>query len=355
MDIMCAALGFAGFAVYLTLRERNLRMAVLAANSLVAASCFTHPNGIMPFLGLVFLVVYLDWRRVRFSHVALAVTPYVVGLLGWGLYISKAPEFFLIQYRGNASGRFAGLLSPWTALKAEIVGRYVRFLAGFAPDLTTLHRLKALVLVAYIVALAGVIAVRSLRSQYRIILMLTAIYFTVMTLWDGMKSPLYLIHIIPFYAAILAVWIRWCWQTRVIPRPAVVAAVAALLVVQLGGVAYVVRRNNYNNAFRPAVAFVKAHSDARAKIMGSSELGFELGFFSGNVTDDVQLGYASHTVPDLIVVEKRYQEWFNRFRTIDPPVHHFLVDRLTRDYRPVYNHAGYTIYAPRGRATTSGG
>ena len=116
-----------------------------------------------------------------------------------------------------------------------------------------------------------------------------------------------------------------------------------------------IRRNNYNNAFRPAVAFVKAHSDARTKIMGSSELGFELGFFSGNVIDDVQLGYASHTVPDLIVVEKRYQEWFNRFRTINPPVHHFLVDRLTRDYHPVSNYAGYTIYAPRGRATASGG
>jgi len=57
----------------------------------------------------------------------------------------------------------------------------------------------------------------------------------------------------------------------------------------------------------------------------------------------------------LIVVEKRYQEWFNRFRTINPPVHHFLVDRLTRDYHPVSNYAGYTIYAPRGRATASGG
>jgi 4-amino-4-deoxy-L-arabinose transferase-like glycosyltransferase len=54
MDMMNAALGMAGLATYLCLREQHLPIAVLAGHSLVCASGLTHPNGILYFASLLF-------------------------------------------------------------------------------------------------------------------------------------------------------------------------------------------------------------------------------------------------------------------------------------------------------------
>src|SRR5436309_2288758 len=63
MDLMCAALGFAGLAAYLSLREKHFAWAVLVSHTLVAASGLTHFMGILHFAGLVFLTLYFDRRR----------------------------------------------------------------------------------------------------------------------------------------------------------------------------------------------------------------------------------------------------------------------------------------------------
>ncbi|MBN8733725.1 MAG: glycosyltransferase family 39 protein, partial [Acidobacteria bacterium] len=64
MDMMCAALGLGGMAVYLALRERNLAWATVAAHALVCASCLTHAAGVVHGLALVVVTVALDWRRL---------------------------------------------------------------------------------------------------------------------------------------------------------------------------------------------------------------------------------------------------------------------------------------------------
>src|SRR5690349_17227781 len=57
MDMMCAALGFAGIGTYLSLRERNLTTAVLLGHAFAAASMFTHPNGVFASASLAFLAL----------------------------------------------------------------------------------------------------------------------------------------------------------------------------------------------------------------------------------------------------------------------------------------------------------
>lgn len=349
MDIMSAALGFAALAAYLRLRERRLTLAVFVSHTLMAASCFTHPNALMHFLGLIFITLYFDRRRLQWQIILVAVVPYVAGALCWGLYISKAPELFRIQLSGNATGRFQGFKSPLTYLKLEFTERHLRYLAGFAPDLSRAHRLKVFVLIAYAAGVVGTIAVGALRrhSGNRVLLALTAINLLFLTFWDGSKNPLYLIHIVPLFAVVLAVWVRWCWERRVIPRWMIAAGVCAFLAVQLGGVAYVIARDNYGKTYMPAVAFLKQNAPPGASIMGSAELGFELGFFD-NLTDDVKLGYESGKTPDFIVVETRYEEWFENYKTHEPEIHQFITNRLAREYRPVYVNPPYTIYTRAG-------
>jgi hypothetical protein len=351
-DTMSMALGFAGLAIYLSFREKNIVWSILLSHCAVAASFFTHPNGIMAFLGLLFLMFYFDRSRIRFKHLVLGALPYLVGAACWALYISRAPEFFKAQMEGNGSGRFRGLVSPLTAVRREIVNRYLEFYAGLGPNLSPTHRFKVVILITYLIAIVGAVSVRSIRQHrgYRALLILTLIYFLTMTFLDGHKQPLYLIHIVPLYVAVLAVWIHWCWENRFVPRWILSAGLLVFLGVQFGAVVSVVRRDTYGKTYKPTIAFIKQTVPANASIIGTSELGFGLGFF-GNLTDDLRLGYRSGKTPDYIVVDSGYEEWFKIYSVTDPVTYQFIRNRLSSEYRPIFNQPPYTIYMRQGLAS----
>ena len=87
-DIVCAALNAAALAAYVSLRETRFTLAVFATNTCLALSAITHPNAMFGLLGCVMLVIGSgDWRRIRLSHVALALLPYAVAFGAWSLMI----------------------------------------------------------------------------------------------------------------------------------------------------------------------------------------------------------------------------------------------------------------------------
>ncbi len=349
MDMMCAALGFAGLAIFLRYRERNLLFAVGASQTLVVLSGLTHFNGILYFAGLVFLTLYFDRTRIGWRHIAVAAVPYIVGAGAWGVYILQEPSLFVEQFRGNATtgGRLSGLAAPWRGLQAELTNRYfVSF--GFGPH-SAGHsgpiRLKILILVAYVVALAGVLATREIRAHrgLRALLLLTGIFFLIMALLDGQKLHYYLTHIVPLYTAILAVWIHRCWTRRlVVPRWLVAVCVAGFVALQVGGVLYRIKLDTYRNSYLPATAFLRQHTDARTLIMGSAILGVEMGFVD-NLRDDVRLGYYTGRRPDVVVAEETYQKVFDDYRTLEPDYYRHIAEVLA-GCRVVYDRAAFKIY-----------
>jgi 4-amino-4-deoxy-L-arabinose transferase-like glycosyltransferase len=353
-DTMNMALAFAGMAVYLSLREKNIAWAVLLSHCAVAASFFTHPNGLMGFAGLMFLMFYFDRQRIRFKHLVLGAMPYLFGGLCWGLYILQAPEIFKAQFSGNGAGRFRGLTDPLWALRSEFINRYLEFYAGLGSHLTSLHRFKVIILITYVIGIVGAISVRAIRQHrgYRALLILTLIYLLMMTFLDGHKQPFYLLHIVPLYAAILAVWVHWCWENRFVPRWILGAGLLAFIAVQLAAVAVVVKRDTYGKTYKPTIAFIKQTIPANASIFASSELGFDLGFF-GNLTDDLRLGYVNGKTPDYIVVDPTYEEWFQIYSVTDPANYEFIRNRLASEYRPIFNNPPYTIYMRRALASGS--
>lgn len=344
-DTMSMALGFSGLAVYLCLREKHFDWAIVLSHCAVAASFFTHPNGFMAFVGLLFLTLYFDRKRVRLKHLLLASAPYLAGGIGWGLYILKAPEFFKAQIGGNGAGRFQGLTSPLSAIRREFINRYVEFYAGLGPNLSRLHRLKVVIVITYISGLIGALALPGIRRHhgYRALLVLTIIYLVMMTFWDGAKSPLYLIHIAPLYAAVLAVFIHWCWNNQLFPRWLLATWISIFMLVQVGAVVSVVRRDTFGKTYKPMMAFVQKTVRANDSVIGSSELGFDLGFF-GNLTDDLRLGYLSGKTPDYIVIDSGYEEWFRIYSVTDPANYRFIMNRLSHEYHPIYNQPPYTVY-----------
>ncbi len=345
MDMMCAALGFAAIAAYLGLRERNLKLAVLASQTLVVASGLTHPNGVLPFFGVLFLTLYLDRSSINWRHLLIAATPYAVGAAGLGLYILQSPGDFLAQVGGNGgSERLSGLASPLTAIKEEITEKYMHAF-GFGSHSSSIAHLAILVLAGYIVAIITAICVRRIRQHrgYRALLILTAIYFVIQVFFNQ-NLPHYLVHMVPMYAAIFAVFTHWCWTNRSMPRWMVAAAACGFLVINLGGSLHPVLKNPYQRNYLTATDYLKRNSNRTTLVMGSAALGFELGFTDGLV-DDVLLGYHTGKRGDFIVVEDLYySQTFENLRSAQPEAYQYITQVLDQ-YREVYSNSYYKIYA----------
>jgi hypothetical protein len=345
-DMMCAGLGSGGLAAYLGLRSRSRSVALLMSNALVAASGMTHPNGILYLASLIFLVIYFDRRNLRSIHVAAAVTPYLAGALIWSGYVLQNPADFIAQFGSNARTRTSGITSPWAIVKGEAL-RYVNAY-GLGSQTSGLARIKIVMLLAYLAGLTGVLLTPSLRRQgpSRVLLSLTALTFTLMVVVEGAKQDWYLVHIIPLFGALLSAWVVHCLRDRVLPAGVVALGMAGFVVVNVGLVGWLLHREDYQSKYMPVVEFLRTTQNEHARIMGSAELGFQVGF--DRVNDDTRLGYYSGKTPDLIVVEGIYEGWFRKHETREPDVYRHVRATLAAA-RKVFDNGQYRVYSVSSR------
>ena len=350
MDVMCAALGLSALAVYLALRERHLKLAVLLSHSLTVLSGMTHFNGILWLTALLFLTLYFDRARLTWQLAAIAAMPYLIGASAWSVYILQDPVSFWSQFTGNAAtgGRLRGLAAPWQGFIREATGRYFTAfgLGAHSAGHSATARLKVVILIVYLFGIIGAVSTRSIRRHRgcRALLLLTLLVFCIMALLDGQKLAWYLVHIIPFYAAILAVYLSHSFSDSRARRRLAFAAMTVLVTVQLGGITQRIRLNSFRESYQPAVSFLKQHAGPQSLVMGSAELGFELGF-DARLIDDPYLGCTSGKRADYIVVEEIYEDSFSGSQRERPAIYQHITRLLAHDYRLVYDHNFYRIYA----------
>ena len=349
MDAMCAALGYAGLAAYVTLRQKRLTVAVLVANSFVAASALTHPNGILAFGALAALVLYLDRARLTGKHVAVAFVPYMLGFAAWGMYIAQDTKSFAAQFLGNLTSRTGGLtntLQFWNAIKNQIVENYFANW-GLGQGGASVQRLKAIVLLTYAVGIAGIFLARDLRRHtgYRAVAFLTVLYFVLMALAVRKTLYNYSIHIVPLLVANAVIFAWWVWQRRRVPRLLTSAYVGALILLQIGSAAYSIQSNQYRNLYAPAMAAARAAWDQHGVVVGSAELGFEFGF-DANIKDDIYLGLYSGLHPAVIYWNDSYEAFYARCAEDEPRVHDHI-GKVLAQFRQVYANTFYRVYARR--------
>lgn len=354
MDMMSAALGFSGLAAYLALRERRFTLALLLGNALVCAAGLTHPvGGYLAFSGIAFLMLYYDRGRLRLSALGLAAVPYLAGAVGWGLYILQDPAGFVSQFGTNAvmDDRLAGVTSPLTGIYREITSRY--FVAfGLGPHSEGNYGpiwLKSLALLVYVAGVIGAVSNREIRSEkgHRALLYMLGIYFLLLSVLDAQKAYYYLPHVVPFFAALLAVWLRWVVAKRQAPVWAAAGLALILAAVGAGGTAFRCRINSYAKSYVPVIDFLRGGLQPNSTIVGPASLGFGLGF-PRTLVDDVRLGYLSGKRPDYIAVSTEYEWVFRDYRRRDPELYQFIQRRLNDEYRKVYDSAGWQIYRLAG-------
>jgi 4-amino-4-deoxy-L-arabinose transferase-like glycosyltransferase len=352
MDMMCAALGFSGLAVYMLLRQRSLPTAILLSHTLVAAACLTHPCGVLALGGLVLLMFRFDRQPWRWQFLPLAALPYMIGLAGYAAYALEDWPSFVRQLSGNVCGlageaagttRFGGLLHPWTSFSREVQLRYISAFIG--KSWRSPYRAEIVVLLLYWGGATVALLDRRVRCHplARLFLPLTALYFVALWLFEGLKLRVYLVHTLPLFAALGALWI-WNWtEGRKFAR---VTAVAVILCIQGMAIADGYWENQYHTEHLPAATFMQEHGYPGSLIMASGQFVFEFGF-DGRLVDDVRLGFFTGKRPEFYIRDIWYDDWLEKSKTSDPAVYQHVTTTLAQHYREVFHNAGFKIYQSR--------
>ncbi len=345
-DILVAFLGTAAYASFVCLREENFNKAILISETLICMAGMCHPNGLIYFLGLIFLIFYYDRHRLGIKQVMIAAIPYLIGSSAWAWWILQSPTDFTLQMRTNGSGRFA-LFTPITAIIDEVTRFTVAF--GFSPYRTGGFvgpaQLKVVALIAYIFGLVWVVSNRSSRSQIgtRTILWLFAIHMAFLTFVDGFKFYFYLIHVMFFFCTFLAIACYSLWQEAQIPKWMIASCLAVVVSINVAGILLRIKADTYHKVYLPAVSWVEQNAANNDLVMGSMEFGFAYGF-RPNFIDDMRWGYYSGKRPQILIVEESYKNDFEGWLESEPKLGQYMKRLLNDEYALRFENVGYKIY-----------
>lgn len=346
-DLMCCALGLSGLAAYVEWREEHFYRALIVSNTFIAASGLTHPNGVFHLLGLVVLVLYYDRRRLNVSAFGAAALPYVVLGAAWACYIFQDYPAFADQMRSNGTnGRWTATLNPVAILWDEIRLRYM-----FAFGLVTRGwaLMKSLALLFYLAAIAGALFQPGFRSQRstRLVLMLVVVYFAALSIFNQ-KLAYYLIHILPWYIALTALYVDWLSEHFPAWRPALALAMIGLVSVEAGGVLLKAHsRSQIIAQEQAAIDYARAHARPQDRIVATAALiyGFE---FDPRLRDDPRLGTTSGKMPDIIIVEPLYRDLYDGWKARGDGGTRPIAERLAA-YRLAFDNGACQVYLRPGR------
>jgi hypothetical protein len=335
----------AALALYVTFRQRSLNTALLLSNAAIAASMFTHPNGIFHFLGLATVVLWLDARKLNVKALLAGALPYFVAAGLWYLYIAQDPQAFRDQMIANGTnGRWTNTLNPLLIVRNEVVGRYL-VVFGVAAGGASLAKSYALLM--YVLAIIGVLSIRPLRTQpaVRLVLLLLVVYFGAMSIFNQ-KLGYYFVHILPWYAALVAICGTWLWERQRRLRPLLGLAAALLVLIDCAGIVMRARQKSYIAAQTAVADSIRVNTKPSDRIAGTAGLLYILNF-DDRLREDKYLGVRGGEQPDVVVVDPDI--WGPRYREIerDSPEEWERIHAILASYRLAFDQSGYQIYLRR--------
>ena len=336
MDMMSAALGFLGIALFLKFQERAYVKAIFVASICSGASVLTHPiGGLLATAALGLTIVWYSNGRFRWWHPAVAAVPYVFFGACWGIYILQAPDLFQKQLLSISGNRLNAWTRPFEAVSREFSLRWANVF-GLSGGGSALKRIRALVLVVYSAGLvAAILRWNKLKqSGLALLLAIALMNLILLCLADSTKSAAYLVHIVPWLAALSAILLVDFW------RPAGAILFAGVVAVQVLGTAYIASQLQYQKEFLPVVRYVQDHG---GKVTGDAQLGFGLGFTTSHLVDDHRFGYYSHEKPSLIAIDASYAGFVEQYRSTNPAIYSFIQEKLARS-RKVFSNSLFELY-----------
>lgn len=233
----------------------------------------------------------------------------------------------------------------------------MRYFIHYWPGDSTLGKLKIIGLLITFLALIVLAAARDLRHTIgcRLLLSLIALRFVLLAIMAVPRYDYYLVHVLPYYAIAVGIASSYLWSFHEVNlRLFSAAALIGYFTVQ-GCVtvhrALIVRA--YQNEYLALITYLQSAKRPDDLIAGSAELGFGLGFFNPQVTDDVWLGYWFKKRPSLVVLDRWYYRPVIETALLQglPTAGYFRTD-FVREFCLVHEIGGYRVYSRRERAGT---
>jgi hypothetical protein len=186
---------------------------------------------------------------------------------------------------------------------------------------------------------------RKLRQprEAKILLLLAGTTCFILCFLEGLKTRVYLVHIVPLLAALATLWMLDWTRQRPAWRP---WFVGAFLLVQILTVASTLWIDPYHTEYRATVDYLKQNAAPDDLIMASGEFGFDFGF-EGQVTDDVRLGFYSGRRPRYYVAGFWYRTWIEKAQHVEPATYRHIQAELAAHCHDAFRNSGYTIYQCR--------
>lgn len=357
MDMMCVGLGSAGLAIYMNWRKTNLRSATFWGNTLAALAMLTHPVGIVWAAGVVLAMVVLDRRLLSFKLLLVGAVPYLLAGAFWGAYILQDVTAFREQMRGTLlvnenSFDYSHLAHSRILryLEQELISRYAAPF-GLLAGARAISRFKILVLGTYLSGVFGILLVRRLRQNPRLLwasLFCISGFFLLAEVSPS-KFSYYLPHMTVIMAACAGMFLY-----AVTPSPKwrmILTVAATVAVVQLGGAALVIRRNEYQRTFLPVIEAIERNSAPNSVVMSDGELWFGL-WRDHTVLVDPLLGFRSGIRPDVFVMNTFFRAQQEREQRADPAAIEYMQDVVDRShvvYKDPYSEVYVTDRTDRAR------
>ncbi len=340
-DLLAFALGWAGVALYVALRERRFLLAVLLSQTALMLSALTHPNAVLPFLALVVIAVWQDRSRWGMFPVAVGLIPYLAGFGAWGLYILQDTEAFWAQFRYNSADRVALSLNPVSVIWSEI---RLRYFTTYLIQPGSLRSLLRLVMpFSLFAALAAVWVLPGLRRNpgVRAMGVIALGTFLVQCVFNQKLTQYTVFGAAPF-TALLTAWVAAWWEERPGWRPLLTGWMGLLLLFPISSVVTWARAESGVSSLREIREFLKVNAPAAGIIHGSSAFVHELGF-DPRLKDDRFLGAYTGLRADVILVAdyltRANYEWLSQYA----PEQMELIRQRMAEYRVVMVRPHYQV------------
>lgn len=338
MDMMCAAQGELGIAVYVTLRESRPRLAIVFAGLFGAASLFCHPMGIVTNLTILGVILFLDWRRIRWSAVPFTALFYVLGIALCMRYALENPVVYHAQSSAAASYRVA---DPGTLLHNIGLDLRNRYFGYYFELLHGVNKLKAFSLLFGLAGVFGIALTNRLRAELlgRTLLLLAIITYVGVAALDNQDFPIYFIYSVPIFTACGAFWVYRLWPHGGFARVVACGLLASGVAASLGGFAVKIREQGLSRQFQSAINVIQKNLPPGGTVYGGAELGFALGF-GPHLVDDRYLGYWSgNPLPAIYAMDPIYVPMSTEMAAWNASR-----QTLMQHYRLIFSDRDYRIY-----------
>lgn len=339
-DLLCLTFGLGAIAVYIRWRDSHFDRALYAAAALLAVSALAHPNALLHLVALGAFILIYDRRRLSLGRLVRSALVCILVLIPYFAYALGDVEAFYAQMKGNAAGngRISSSSNPITLLTQE--GKRYADTYGLT-EATALPKLKSIALGLYVAAVVCACLLRSVRTAQGVgaLLVLWAAYLLTQSVFNQ-KLSVYLSHILPVYAALLAVVVLTI-PARPWIRTLGLLTILLGIAIQLGGMFWSSRTSE--NAQLDSVAhFLDVHAKAAPSINGPSTIAFALNF-DQRLVEDHTIGISTGKTPAVVIVDPNYEDSFSAMRQRRPTVFEAVQKRLDA-YHPVFRTSRYTVY-----------